>query len=107
MGSSRARARTCVPCIGRWILNHCATREVPNGQFYNVKKEEMSEETVCTAWRDKKMENIKERVGDLEDTVRRCSIHLIRALKEKRRMGHTQHLKRLWLALDLMKDTNS
>ena len=29
MGSSRTRARTCVPCIGRQILNHCATREVP------------------------------------------------------------------------------
>ena len=29
MGSSRTRARTAVPCIGRRILNHCATREVP------------------------------------------------------------------------------
>ena len=27
MGSSRTRARTCVPCIGRRILNHCTTRE--------------------------------------------------------------------------------
>ena len=27
VGSSRTRARTCVPCIGRWILNHCAARE--------------------------------------------------------------------------------
>ena len=27
MGSSQTRARTHVPCIGRWILNHCATRE--------------------------------------------------------------------------------
>ena len=27
VGSSRTRARTRVPCIGRWILNHCATRE--------------------------------------------------------------------------------
>ena len=27
MGSSRTRAWTCVPCIGRRILNHCATRE--------------------------------------------------------------------------------
>ena len=27
MGSSQARARTYVPCIGRRILNHCATRE--------------------------------------------------------------------------------
>ena len=23
-------ARTSAPCIGRWILNHCATREVPS-----------------------------------------------------------------------------
>ena len=29
MGSSRTRARTRVPCIGRRILNHCATREAP------------------------------------------------------------------------------
>ena len=29
VGSSQTRARTRVPCIGRWILNHCATREVP------------------------------------------------------------------------------
>ena len=27
VGSSRTRARMPVPCIGRWILNHCATRE--------------------------------------------------------------------------------
>ena len=29
VGSSRSRARTRVACIGRRILNHCATREVP------------------------------------------------------------------------------
>uniref|UniRef100_A0A8C0D427 Ankyrin repeat domain 17 n=1 Tax=Balaenoptera musculus TaxID=9771 RepID=A0A8C0D427_BALMU len=27
VGSSQTRARTCVRCIGRQILNHCATRE--------------------------------------------------------------------------------
>ena len=27
------RARTRVPCIGRWILNHCAIREVPHLLF--------------------------------------------------------------------------
>ena len=27
VGSSQTRARTRVPCIGRWTLNHCATRE--------------------------------------------------------------------------------
>ena len=29
VGSSRAGDRTCVPCIGRRILTHCTTREVP------------------------------------------------------------------------------
>ena len=29
VGSSQTRARTRVPCIARWILNLCATREVP------------------------------------------------------------------------------
>ena len=30
VGSSRTRDRTRVPCTGRLILNHCATREVPH-----------------------------------------------------------------------------
>ena len=34
VGSSWTRARTCVPCIGRRILNHCATREAPSSSFY-------------------------------------------------------------------------
>ena len=29
VGSSQTRVRTRVPCIGRRILNHCATREAP------------------------------------------------------------------------------
>ena len=29
VGSSWTRAQNRVPCIGRWILNHCTTREVP------------------------------------------------------------------------------
>ena len=33
MGSSQTRARTRVPCIGRQILNHCATREAPGYNF--------------------------------------------------------------------------
>ena len=32
VGSSQTRARTHVPCTGRWILNHCAIREVPHCQ---------------------------------------------------------------------------
>ena len=28
MGSSQTRDWTCVPCIGKWILNHWTTREV-------------------------------------------------------------------------------
>ena len=33
VGSSGTRARTCVPCTGRRILNHCATREAPDTHF--------------------------------------------------------------------------
>ena len=34
VGSSRTRARTRVPCIGRRILNHCATREALPGVLW-------------------------------------------------------------------------
>ena len=30
VGSSWTRAQTRVPCIGRQILNHCASREAPS-----------------------------------------------------------------------------
>ena len=33
-GCVEPRARTRVPCIGRWILNHCATREAPGFFFF-------------------------------------------------------------------------
>ena len=36
VGSSQTRARTRVPCIGRQILNHCATREAPGFVFWNM-----------------------------------------------------------------------
>ena len=35
VGSSQTRARTRVPCIGRQILNHCATREAPSCTFFD------------------------------------------------------------------------
>ena len=38
VGSSRTRARTRVPCIGRWILNHCATREAPATTFVKAQQ---------------------------------------------------------------------
>ena len=36
VGSSRTRAQTRVPCIGRRILNHCTTREVPGKRFFKT-----------------------------------------------------------------------
>ena len=36
VGSSQTRARTHVPCIGRQILNHCATREALEVFLYNL-----------------------------------------------------------------------
>ena len=32
--SSPTRNRTCVPCIGKWILNQWTTREVPRITFF-------------------------------------------------------------------------
>ena len=37
VGSSQTRARTRVPCIGRQIPNHCATREAPKHCFLTNK----------------------------------------------------------------------
>ena len=34
VGSSQTRARTRVPCIGRQIFNHCATREGPQCSIF-------------------------------------------------------------------------
>ena len=36
VGSSQTRARTRVPCIGRQILNHCATREALKSLIFRV-----------------------------------------------------------------------
>ena len=38
LGSSPIRGRTCVPCIGKPILHHCATREAPLRGFLMVIK---------------------------------------------------------------------
>ena len=36
--SSRTRAQARVPCIGRWILSHCATREAHSRSFNSIFK---------------------------------------------------------------------
>ena len=38
VGSSQTRARTRVPCIGRWILNQCTTREASYSVLYHIEK---------------------------------------------------------------------
>ena len=53
VGSSRARARTRVPCIGRWILNHSATREalplffIVKKKFFLIKKIKIFGHAAC------------------------------------------------------------
>ena len=42
VGSSQTRAQTRVPCIGRQILNHCATREALE-QFFAQKNKKFWE----------------------------------------------------------------
>ena len=34
VGSFQTRDQTRVPCNGRWILNHCTTREVPGSSIF-------------------------------------------------------------------------
>ena len=34
MWNLQTRGRTHVPCLGRWVLSHCATREVWCGRFF-------------------------------------------------------------------------
>ena len=43
VGSSRTRAQTRVPCTGRWILNHCTTREVLICLFLSLFDSQLSE----------------------------------------------------------------
>ena len=47
VGSSRTRARTRVPCIGRWILNHCATREAHISGFKKDLKHKWLDINIC------------------------------------------------------------
>ena len=53
MGSSQTRAQTLVPCIGRWILNHCATKEVPLF-LINLKKQYFFSYGLCFVSRETK-----------------------------------------------------
>ena len=44
VGPSQTKDRTRVPCTGRRILNHCATREVPTGFLKELHCQEISME---------------------------------------------------------------
>ena len=48
--SSPARDRTCIPYVGRWILNHWTTWEVPIRYFHAIKKK-------CLILKSKSYEN--------------------------------------------------
>ena len=47
VGSSQTRARTRVSCIGRRILNHCTTREVPPHSFLHQFSLNINSESLC------------------------------------------------------------
>ena len=49
MVSSRTRAQTCVPRVGRRILNHCATKEAPSGNLLNHLKGGLKEKSWAVA----------------------------------------------------------
>ena len=47
VGSSRTRVHTHVPCIGRLILNHCATREAPHVWWPTVSNKMFNRSREC------------------------------------------------------------
>ena len=47
VGPSQTRARTRVSCIGRQILNHCATREAPGLRHFSEKNRILSSGKLC------------------------------------------------------------
>jgi len=47
VGSSWTREQTCIPCIGRWILNHWTNREVE--ALVNVRKLESYQASFLTS----------------------------------------------------------
>ena len=51
VGSSQTRARTRVPCIGRQILNDCATREAPIYYILTLKYDLQKRLTGLPWWR--------------------------------------------------------
>ena len=78
VGSSQARARTRVPCIGRQTLNHCATREAP--QFLKIRFsvyhweliKHSAIETQVTFWQkhDLIWKDERNRAGSLDPSLR-------------------------------------
>ena len=51
VGSSRIRDQTCVPCIGRWILNHWTTREAPAGGNSDARRNFHERSFLALHWR--------------------------------------------------------
>ena len=50
VGSSQTRARTRVPCIGRQILNHCATREAQQSLILQMRKQRPMEKCLALCY---------------------------------------------------------
>ena len=71
VGSSRTRARTPVPCIGRQLLNHCATREALNNLLLHLKELE-------------KEGQIKPKVSRGDEIKIRAEINEIETLKKEK-----------------------
>ena len=76
-GCSRTRGQTCVLCIARWLLNHWATREVPDLTILTINAGEAclcSKDTATNGWAvafARSGHNPRSPAGDLS-TTRRC-----------------------------------
>ena len=71
VGSSQTRARTHVPCIGRQVLNHCATREAQNITLKWANREFQLEEWklfLKTYFKRVKILELKSTVSEVENS---------------------------------------
>ena len=109
VGSSRTRAQTYVPCIGRQILNHCTTREAPQKVFDKEIEKIMNNQTELKNKITKvknTLEGINSRINETEKWIsdQEYRVVEITALEQnKEKMKNEDSLRDLW---DNVKCTN-
>ena len=85
VGSSQTRAGTRVPCIGRQILNHCATREAPEKIFEEIIVENFPNMGKEIATQVQEAQRVPGRINPRRNTPRHIGIKLTK-IKDKEKL---------------------